>query len=115
MKKSCFKPVRYGLALRVRPEHFEAYRQAHVAVWPEVLAQMRRSNLRNYTIFHHDGMLFAHYEYWGDNYEVDMARMAEDPMTQGWWKLMRPMQEPLATRAQGEWWARMEPVFHFGG
>jgi L-rhamnose mutarotase len=41
-----------------------------------------------------------------------MARMAADPKTQEWWSLMKPMQEPLATRAAGEWWAEMEEVFH---
>jgi len=25
---------------------------------------------------------------------------------------MEPMQEPLPTRKQGEWWAEMEEVFH---
>lgn len=78
------RPVRFGLVLRVRPEHFEAYQRAHAAVWPEVLAQMARSHLRNYTIFHHDGLLFAYYEYWGSNNDEDMARMAADPGTQKW-------------------------------
>jgi len=26
--------------------------------------------------------------------------------------VMKPMQEPLATRKEGEWWAEMEEVFH---
>lgn len=109
------KPVRYGLVLRVRPEHFDAYRKAHADVWPEVLAQMTRSHLRNYSIYHHAGLLFATYEYWGDDYEADMARMAADPVTQKWWSIMRPMQEPLSTCEPGEWWARMEPVFFHSG
>ena len=109
------QPVRDGLVLRVCPEHFQAYQKAHAAVWPEVLAQMARSHLRNYTIFHHDGLLFASYEYWGNDYEKDMASMATDPVTQEWREIMRPMQEPLSTRAPGEWWALMKPVFHFSG
>jgi L-rhamnose mutarotase len=28
------------------------------------------------------------------------------------WPLMKPMQIPLETRAEGEWWADMEEVFH---
>jgi L-rhamnose mutarotase len=38
--------------------------------------------------------------------------MAADPKTREWWSTMMPMQEPLATRAEGEWWAGMEEVFH---
>jgi L-rhamnose mutarotase len=41
-----------------------------------------------------------------------MAKMAADPKTQEWWAIMKPMQEPLPTRASGEWWAGMEEVFH---
>jgi len=26
--------------------------------------------------------------------------------------VMQPMQQPLATRKPGEWWAEMEQVFH---
>ncbi len=29
-----------------------------------------------------------------------------------WLKLYDPLQEPLATRKEGEWWAFMEEVFH---
>jgi L-rhamnose mutarotase len=44
-----------------------------------------------------------------------MAAMAADPETQRWWAITNPMQEPLPTRAEGEWWAEMEPVFYFAG
>jgi L-rhamnose mutarotase len=40
-----------------------------------------------------------------------MERMKADPVMRRWWDLMEPMQEPLPTRAEGEWWARMEEVF----
>lgn len=103
---------RYGQLLRVRPERFEEYREYHVRVWPEVLATIRACNIRNYSIYHKDGFLFAYYEYLGNDHDADMARMAADPKTREWWSIMMPMQEPLATRAEGEWWARMEEVFH---
>ena len=41
-----------------------------------------------------------------------MAKMASDPETQRWWELVKPMQEPLESRAEGDWWAPMEEVFH---
>jgi L-rhamnose mutarotase len=41
-----------------------------------------------------------------------MANMAADPKTQEWWAVMKPMQQPLETRSEGEWWADMEEVFH---
>ena len=41
-----------------------------------------------------------------------MQRMADDPDTQRWWDICMPLQEPLESRAQGDWWAMMEEVFH---
>ena len=106
------KPERHGAVLRVRPEHFEEYKRQHAAAWPEVLATMTRCGLRNFSIYHREGWLFSYYEYVGDDYAADMARIAADPVTQRWWALMGPMQDPLPTRAKGEWWASMEEVFH---
>ena len=105
-------PVRYGLTLRVRPERFEEYQRQHAAVWPEVLATITRCSIRNYTIYHRDGVLFSHFEYWGADFAADMQRMAADPATRRWWDLMEPMQEPYPDRAPGEWWSRLEEVFH---
>ena len=64
------------------------------------------------SLFHKNGYLFAYFEYVGDDFDADMARMAADRKTQEWWDIMVPIQEPLETRAQGEWWAEMEEVFH---
>ena len=41
--------------------------------------------------------------------------MAAAPRMREWWDIMEPMQEPLATREEGEWWAEMEEVFHTTG
>lgn len=104
--------LRIGSVLRVRPEHFEEYRRLHAAVWPDVLAMIAACNLRNFSIYHKDGWLFSYYEYAGEDYAADMARMAADPRTQEWWSVVGPMQQPLDTRQPGEWWASMEEVFH---
>ena len=103
---------RYGFVIGVKPEKLEEYKRLHAAVWPKVLDMITLCNIRNYTIFLKDHLLFGTYEYVGDDYEKDMARMAADPVTQEWWKLTDPCQQPLDTRHEGEWWAEMEEVFH---
>ena len=103
---------RHGSVIKVKPEKFEEYKEYHARVWREVLKTIRDCNIRNYSIYHKDGYLFGYFEYIGDDYEADMAKMAADPKTQEWWDIMMPMQEPLETRAEGEWWAEMEEVFH---
>ena len=103
---------RFGQLIRVKPEHFEKYKTYHKKVWPEVLEMIRACNILNYSIYHKDGFLFAYFEYQGSDFAADMRKMAADPATQEWWKIMKPMQDPIPTRAKGEWWATMEEVFH---
>jgi L-rhamnose mutarotase len=81
-------------------------------VWPGVLERIAKSSIKNYSVFHKEGWLFSYFEYWGDDFDADMRLMAADPDTRRWWAIMEPMQDPLPSRAPGEWWARMEEVFH---
>jgi L-rhamnose mutarotase len=103
---------RHGSLIKVRPEKLAEYTRYHAAVWPEIREMIRACNIRNYSIYHKDGYLFSYFEYWGSDYQADMDKMAADPKTQEWWAIMKPMQDPLPTRAPGEWWAEMEEVFH---
>jgi L-rhamnose mutarotase len=103
---------RYGQLIRVQPGKLEEYKAYHAKVWPEVLETIRQCNIRNYSIYHKDGYLFAYFEYVGHDLDADMAKMAGDTKTQEWWAIMKPMQDPVPTRAAGEWWADMEEVFH---
>jgi L-rhamnose mutarotase len=103
---------RYGQVIGIKPERIAEYEQVHAAVWPEVLATIHACNIRNYSIFRHGIMLFAYFEYTGDDFDADMATMAADPKTQQWWALCEPMQEPVPDRGEGEWWATMTEVFH---
>ena len=103
---------RYGQLIGVKPEQIEAYERIHEAVWPEVLQTIHDCNIRNYSIFRHDNLLFAYFEYIGDDFEADMRKMAADPKTQEWWTHTDPLQQPVEGRAAGEWWATMREVFH---
>ena len=104
---------RYGQVIGVKPERLAEYVEVHANVWPEVLAMIEACNMRNYSIFLlRDNTLFAYFEYVGDDFEGDMAKMAADPKTQEWWGVCMPMQEPLEDRAEGEWWHTLKEVFH---
>lgn len=103
---------RMGMTLRVKPGASEIYKAYHRAVWPEILRMISDCNIRNYSIYFKDDVLFSYFEYHGADFKADMAKMAADPKTQEWWGVMYPLQEPLPTRKEGEWWADMEEVFH---
>ena len=59
---------RYGSIIGVKPEKLEEYKKLHAAVWPGVLAMIRECNIRNYSIFYKDGILYSYYEYIGDDH-----------------------------------------------
>ena len=103
---------RYGSVIKVKPEMLEEYKRLHANVWTEVLDMITACNIRNYSIYLKDGYLFSYFEYIGDNYEQDAAKMSADPVTQKWWAVCMPCQEPLESQVVGEWWATMEEVFH---
>ena len=104
---------RIGMVIGLKPEKIEEYKRLHAAAWPEVLAMISACNIRNYSIFlkEPENLLFSFFEYHGDDYAGDMAKMAADPKTQEWWAVCMPCQAPLETRKAGEWWAGMEEVF----
>ena len=103
---------RVGQVIRVRPEAIEAYERLHAEPWAAVLATLRGANVRNYSIYRHGEILFAYFEYTGDDFAADMARIATDPVTQEWWTLTDAMQEPYTERASGSWWLDLPEVFH---
>ena len=41
-----------------------------------------------------------------------MEQLAKAPRMREWWDIMEPMQRPHDDRQPGEWWARMDEVFH---
>ena len=103
---------RFGSVIRLKPEKESEYRELHANAWPDVLEMIHTCNIRNYSIYLKDDYLFSYFEYIGDDFDADMQKMADDPVTQSWWKLTDPCQEPLESRREGEWWASMEEVFH---
>ncbi|HEY2044873.1 MAG TPA: L-rhamnose mutarotase, partial [Jatrophihabitans sp.] len=91
---------RIASVIRLRPDKEREYRVLHSAVWSGVVAQIAERNIRNYSIFLRDGLLFSYLEYHGENFAADMAEMAKDPETQRWWALTDPCQQPVETAAE---------------
>lgn len=103
---------RYGQVIRIKADKETYYRKLHANVWSSVKNTIRECNITNYSIFIRDGLLFAYFEYVGENFDKDMKKMSEDPETKRWWAETSPCQEPIETHAQGEWWVNMEEVFY---
>jgi len=107
---------RYGMITGLKPEKADEYKDLHANTWPGVLKQIRECNIRNYSIYlielDDELYLFSYFEYVGDDFDADMARMAADPVTQQWWSRTDPCQIPLPGLEEGQIWKGMEEVFH---
>lgn len=103
---------RIGSVIKVKSDAISEYERIHAEVWPGVLETLKRANVRNYSIYRYENMLFSYMEYAGNNYEKDMAAIANDPVTQDWWKVTAPMQDPVAEIKNDEWWHVIPEVFH---
>ena len=105
---------RMGMVIGINADDIQEYKRLHSDVWPDVLRRLKDSNISNYSIFlrEPENLMFSYWEYSGTDFEADMAEIAKDPVTQDWWKVCGPMQRPLESRADGEWWASMEHVFY---
>jgi L-rhamnose mutarotase len=115
--KSPARIERYGMVVGIKPEKIDEYKRLHAAAWPGVLAKIKECHIRNYSIYLREiekgqYLLFSYFEYTGDDFAADMAKMAADPETQRWWRETDPCQSPIPTRGEKEFWSRMEEVFH---
>ncbi len=86
--------MRYCFLLQVRPDRLAEYRERHRAVWPEMLAALRDTGWRNYSLHvRDDGLLVGYVEC--DDLAAAQAAMA-------------------ATDVNGRWQAEMAPFFTGG-
>jgi L-rhamnose mutarotase len=76
------------------------------------ILKIRECHIKHYSIYQKNGFLFAYFEYNGEDFTKDMLKMAADPITQEWWEIMRPMQQPVTNHLNNEWLTNMEKVFH---
>jgi L-rhamnose mutarotase len=100
--------VKIGLHTRLKPGLEDRYEQYHKAVWPEVLAGIRRAGITDYVIFR-DGLdLFHCIEC--DDYDRAIAELAQSPVNQRWEAEMAPM-TTVAHDFSGKGSDRMRQIF----
>ncbi len=108
---------RFGSVIGVKSEMIEEYKRLHADPWPGVINKLLDCNISNYSIYlreleQGEFYLFSYFEYTGNDFDADMAKMATDPVTREWWKHTDPCQIPIPLRGEKEFWASMEEVFH---
>jgi len=90
----------------------QAYRTHHQEVWPEVVASLRQSGIRQMDIYLLGRRLVMILETDGQDFRrCFAAHVASSPRVAEWEQLMRSMQAAPPGAAPGDWWTPMELVF----
>lgn len=112
------EPRRIAQIVRIKPDHLQAYKDCHAAVWPAVLRQIKDCNISDYSIFLDERSLtlFATMKWHGADFDADMERMKANPEVRRWWAMTDGMQESLVEGSTGStdekgWWVGLEEVF----
>ena len=104
---------RIAFQLRIRPGKAEEYDEAHRHVWPELLAELERFGVSDYSIFRRGQQLFLYMRV------PDFASLTENlrrsEINQRWQAKMAPLFEPVPDLAPGETFAMMQEVFFMPG
>ncbi|HEY8454560.1 MAG TPA: L-rhamnose mutarotase [Actinopolymorphaceae bacterium] len=104
MQRVCF-------LLRVKRDRLAEYRERHRHVWPEMLAALRETGWRNYSLFcTDDGLLVGYLE--TDDFEAARAGMAEREVNRRWQAEMAEFFEGLESGSADSDMKPLEEVFH---
>jgi L-rhamnose mutarotase len=102
---------RVGFVLKVKQDRLAEYKARHKQVWPEMLAALRETGWRNYSLFlRDDGLLFGYLE--TDDFAAALAGMAATDVNHRWQTEMAPFFENIGGRPADEGLVRLEEVFH---
>jgi L-rhamnose mutarotase len=102
---------RYCFLLQVRADRIGEYRGRHREVWPEMLAALRDTGWRNYSLFlRPDGLLVGYVEC--DDLGVAREAMERTEVNARWQAEMAPFFTGLDGRRPDQGFLVLEEVFH---
>ncbi|MEJ3657028.1 L-rhamnose mutarotase [Actinomycetes bacterium KLBMP 9759] len=103
--------MRYCFLLQVRPDRLAEYRERHRAVWPEMLAALRDTGWRNYSLhLRADGLLVGYVEC--DDLAAAQRAMAATEVNARWQSEMATFFTGLDGGAPDESFLVLDEVFH---
>jgi L-rhamnose mutarotase len=104
---------RVGMVIKIKPDRIQKYLKLHSDTNPGVRDLLTKYHMRNFSIFLtqlEDGNYyeFGYYEYWGKDFDEDMAALNKEPRNAEWLKVCDPMQVPIRGETS---WKKMEKIY----
>ena len=103
---------RYGMVIKLKPEKKDYYIKNHQNVWPEILKELKKIKINNYSIFLKEDFMFGYLEYEGNNFDKDMAEMENIPIVKEWTELMIDCFNPFPNNESNNSWVLMDQIFY---
>ena len=103
---------RYAMAVRLKDAKRDFYIKNHSDVWPEVLSELKKIKVKNYSIFLKEDFMFGYLEYEGDNFDQDMADMQKIPIVEKWTNLMISCFNSFPGNEDNNSWVMMDEIFY---
>jgi len=105
---------RYCFALDLKPDEklIEEYEAYHQKVWPEVLASIKSSGIRQMEIYRFANRLFMIMEV-NEDFSFEKKRSGDEAndKVQEWEALMWRYQQAIPGAKEGEKWVQMNKIF----
>lgn len=101
---------RIGMTWRVEPDQWEAYKRSHLSPWPELLDEIQKSGIRNYSIFAFGTRTFAYFEVDGDPREA-LDRLSATEVKKRWDLQVTRLVLPTADDSTDEQFLELESIF----
>ena len=101
---------RVAFCLRLRPGAENAYDRAHAAVWPEMLALLKRAGISEYSIFRRDRLLILVMKV--EDFDATWEKIEADPVNARWQAAMAPYFDAMDPLLPGERFPMMREVFY---
>ena len=91
---------RVGFLLKVKPEKIKEYKEIHANVWPELLEELKKAGIRNYSLWlHPDGSEFGYLEC--DDWDAACDYLAGSEVHDRWQEYMQNYLETPTDAGQG--------------
>ena len=100
---------RIAFLMYVKEGYQEEYRRRHRAVWPELLADLKKAGAHNYSIYLHGTQLFAYMEV--EDFDRFVREMARSEANRRWQEYMAPIME-IPLDPETGFPRLLEEVFH---
>lgn len=102
---------RVGMTWRVDPSHWKSYKQNHLEPWPELIDEIQKVGIHNYSIYAFGTRVFAYFEVEGDAQKA-LDRLSATEVKKRWDEEVTRFVLPSADESTEVQFMELETIFY---